>query len=88
MCSLLHLSFVFPLLLCFFPGVLDLELSKLYNDFPGTRAELPEDDAPFEWAPGVQLACDFDVAEVVPVYLDEHEPSVGMLAAGCWVPRV
>ena len=56
--------------------MLDKELATLYMLHPGERTVLPDDDAPFVWAPGVQLACDFDVADVNAAYIDPKEATV------------
>jgi len=65
-------------------GVLDKELAALYMEHPGTRVELPDDDAPFVWAPGLQLACDFDVSEVNAALLDTKEPAVSTTRGVAW----
>ena len=61
-----------------FTGVLDMELARLYSVIDATQNELPDNDEPFVWAPGVQLGCDFDVFEINAQFLDSNEPAVSV----------
>lgn len=56
-------------------GVLDKELAKEFFVYPGSRLELPDDDSPFVWQPGLQLTCDFDNLALSEALMDPSAPS-------------
>jgi hypothetical protein len=67
--------YVYLIFAPFFAGVLDKELAKEFVVYPGSRLELPDDDSPFVWQPGLQLTCDFDNLALSEALMDPSAPS-------------
>lgn len=56
-------------------GEFDQELAALFQAHPGSKTVLEDNDTPFDWVPGLQLACDFDMVSVFSL-LDTKESQV------------